>query len=309
MSGCNLTGGFGLMVQGLLFTICGMALLYKRHIEKPRRSFLIFTLDLSKQGFAQMSVHFANIFISKTITHECSSYLFISTFDTIFGLILNYLLLMVVNKIADTYGFKHLLSGNYFSDPNAPNVPGKDVLQNDPHAHDKQLKDIKINYKIWFSQVLMWVFIVLSSKVVLYMCEIRLQVMIDIIHNLLEALPMNVKIVFVLVIAPAIMNCVLVWIQDNLLKKSKFTQEERENLYNFFYEGESIFGDESQICKAQTSGTTADTGKEMSFENSNGYNENMTRNDLESPELQLNASLTHEMQVDKDDKDQTTLKS
>lgn len=242
---CNLVGTLGIVIQITLMLVCCVALLYKRHIEKPKRSFLVFFLDLSKQGFAQVSVHFVNIVISTKTKHECSSYLFISTFDTFVGLGVNYVLLKAVSWLAEMYGISYLLSGNYFADPNPL---GKEII--DSQADSRILKKMRVDYKVWGMQAFMWCSIVLTSKLIMYAVEIRLELCIYLIHLLLSVMPGVVKIVFVLVVAPAILNCVMVWIQDSLLKKNKFTEEEKDNLYNFFYEGEDLFDNDTASFKA-----------------------------------------------------------
>ena len=49
---CNLVGPFGLAIQASLFFICTIMMLYKRSVEVPKRGFLIFSLDVSKQAVA-----------------------------------------------------------------------------------------------------------------------------------------------------------------------------------------------------------------------------------------------------------------
>lgn len=255
MTSCNLVGPLGVMIQLSLFVICLFALLYKRQVEKPRRSLVVFFLDLSKQGFAQMAIHCLNILISKSTKYECASYLFISGFDTFVGLVVNYYLLLVVNRVVNTYELHHLLSGNYFTEENPL---GREMIGSDFGAVPASQTDIKsqslsnvakgskilaVNYSIWASQVLVWVSIVLTSKFILYYIEIHLIFMVEFFHKVLQVLDPTLKIILVLVIAPACFNCLMVWIQDNLLKKNDFSQEEKDLLYNFFYEGEDLFND------------------------------------------------------------------
>lgn len=216
---------------------------------------LVFFLDLSKQGFAQMSIHCLNIVISKSTKYECASYLFISGFDTFVGLVVNYYLLLAVNRFVNTYELHYLLSGNYFTEENPL---GKEMIVAEIGAVPASLKDTKsqsltnaakgsrilaVNYSIWASQVMVWVAIVLTSKCILYFMEIHLTFSIEFFHRILSVLDPSVKIIFVLVIAPAFFNCLMVWIQDSLLKKTDFSQEEKDLLYNFFYEGEDLFND------------------------------------------------------------------
>lgn len=240
LSHCNLVGPFGLIVQGTLFFVCTLAMLYKRSIERPKRGFLIFTLDISKQAIAQMMIHFLNIAISKSSGgHECSWYLFISTFDTFFGLLVNWIMLKSVSWLAEKFNAKHLLSGNYFKDQ-----PANDDAVADESS--SRQKGIKIDYGIWSGQLLTWCTIVLMSKMLLYYFELQFAFMVTPIHAILTIFPTRLKILLVLVVIPAFLNCLMVWVQDNLLKKSTFSDEEREVLYSQFYENESMFdGDDT----------------------------------------------------------------
>lgn len=241
---CKLVGQLGIVIQVSLLLICSMALLYKRQIEIPRRSFLIFSLDLGKQGVAQMCVHLTNVLISSNKKYECATYLFISTFDTFVGLGVNLILLKMVTWAAESYGMKTFLTGDYFKNPNPLN---KEVIENDVHSEMKSMGRYKmsVDYQVWSVQVGVWCAIVLVSKFVMYLAEVRLDFAIYLIHLLLESLPNTIKIILVLVVVPACLNCVMVWIQDSLLKKKKFTEEEKECLYNFFYEGEDLFDDDT----------------------------------------------------------------
>ena len=262
-SQCNLVGTLGIAIQLTLMLVCCVALLYKRHIERPRRSFLVFFLDLSKQGFAQTAVHFANIAISTQTKHECSSYLFISTFDTFVGLGVNFLLLRAVSWLAEANGISYLLSGNYFADPNPL---GKEVIE----SPDGRLpRKMRVDYRVWGVQTFMWCAIVLTSKLLMYAAEVRLPLCVLLVHLLLSAMPGPLKIVFVLVVAPAALNCVMVWVQDSLLKKSKFTEEEKDNLYNYFYESENLFDADTVSIKPHSGRldeSRASTRESPSFE-------------------------------------------
>lgn len=55
--------------------------------------------------------------------------------------------------------------------------------------------------------------------------------------------PDHVKVILVLVVIPLIFNCGAIWIQDNLLMKTEFTEEEKHNLYNVFYQTEDMMGE------------------------------------------------------------------
>lgn len=232
---CNLFGRFGILVQLTLFAVCSLALLIKKHREKPRRKFMIFSLDLGKQFIAQIMIHCLNLCISYNVQHECSEYLFISTFDTVFGLVMNFLLLKIFNWIAVFNNLSYLVSGNYFTE----SEPLSEEIDKNTEKLN-QFRPVFINYRLWFLQAMVWCSIVLISKILMLIAEMRLQIIVDLFHWMLKPLPTSAKIIFVLMIAPSAMNATMVWIQDNLLKKSNFDLDvEKQIDLSQFYEDEN----------------------------------------------------------------------
>ena len=239
-SECNLFGRLGIWVQIILFWVCSLALLFKRQKERPRRKFLIFTLDTSKQMIAQITVHFLNIFISHQVQHECSEYLFVSTFDTIFGLIVNYVLLKIFNWFAELNDMTYLVAGNYFEEIS---TPAEEANLDAVSQGSLKARSMVVNYRLWLAQTMVWCTIVFLSKLLMYMAEMRLQIMVDICHIFLLPLPTPIKIVFVLIIMPAVLNATMVWVQDNLLKRKQATSEqELKEHFSQFYEEDDVVG-------------------------------------------------------------------
>lgn len=242
---CHLMGSFGVTVQLSLFMFCLSALWIKRNIEKPRRKLAIFMLDIGKQVIAQTLVHFVNIWISAETNYECASYLFVSTFDTFGGLFLNYLILSLLNRWFKSANLSFLLSGNYFSEESKDNasqmLDGCQVAKNDK---------VYISYGTWTLQALVWCLVVLSSKFIMYLAEVKMNLAVLAIHDMLRWLPEDLKIVFVLVVAPALLNALVVWIQDNLLKKKVFSQDEKELLMMFYEDHDHPCADNSRAEEA-----------------------------------------------------------
>ena len=126
---CSLFGFFGWFVQALLCLGSGLPLLYKWWHEKPRRTFLTFIVDSSKQVSGNVGIHFINLALSSALARhvheidscgddECLWYFLTFTLDCVLGLPLNYLLLTIVLKnVADRYHWKPLQGfGNYGTD-------------------------------------------------------------------------------------------------------------------------------------------------------------------------------------------------
>jgi hypothetical protein len=82
-----------------------MSLIYKRQTESPRRPFDVWFMDVSKQGFSSVLVHFWNIGLSiifanlssndNRASDECAFYFINFLLDTFVGVFLVWLLLKV----------------------------------------------------------------------------------------------------------------------------------------------------------------------------------------------------------------------
>ena len=55
---CELLRMFGFFIQFLLGVICFSVLVIKRQLESPKRSLLVWLLDISKQGISTLILHF-----------------------------------------------------------------------------------------------------------------------------------------------------------------------------------------------------------------------------------------------------------
>ena len=149
-SHCELLGFWGIVVQALMLCICLSALLVKRYLETPRRKWLIFILDVTKQGASLIMVHFINLFFSvfygnKTHSDQCTWYLTSILIDTTFGILVNWTLLKLVQSLLNGENSKSLKSGNYFK-----KVPIIDKYE--------------IDYSAWFKQTLIWITIFAIMK-------------------------------------------------------------------------------------------------------------------------------------------------
>ncbi|EGF98913.1 uncharacterized protein MELLADRAFT_76003 [Melampsora larici-populina 98AG31] len=104
---CALLGPFALAIQGLMACIVLGSLLVKRHREKPKRKYRIWTADVSKQVIGQAFVHSLNILIAASIAslpskgNPCALYFMNIFIDTTLGV---FILLLILRFLT------HLLS-------------------------------------------------------------------------------------------------------------------------------------------------------------------------------------------------------
>lgn len=210
-----LKGSFAIVVQALIGSLCVLTLLVKRYTEHPRRDWLIWLLDVTKQSMGATLGHFANIIFSMmmftstaaaAISEEsqssdeclwyCLSFLVDSTLGVLSNIILLTLLEGYVKKSCSDYTQRVVL-GDYGN---------------------------PISFKIFFIQLSLWLAIVFVGKsmtVILQVQWISLlnSIMVMIFHNLQRS--PQAELIVVMIIIPGIINTVQFWITDMFLKRSE----------------------------------------------------------------------------------------
>ncbi|KAA1106571.1 hypothetical protein PGT21_036270 [Puccinia graminis f. sp. tritici] len=102
---CSLLGPFSILIQAIMAFIILASLLYKRHREKPKRKYHIWTADVSKQVIGQAFVHMLNIFISDSMAslpskgNPCALYFMNIFIDTTIGVFVLFLALNTITKL------------------------------------------------------------------------------------------------------------------------------------------------------------------------------------------------------------------
>ncbi|MBW0509564.1 hypothetical protein O181_049279 [Austropuccinia psidii MF-1] len=103
---CSLLGPFAILIQAIMALIILVSLLVKRHREKPKRKYQIWTADVSKQVIGQAFVHLLNIFISAIMAqlpsggNPCALY-FINIFiDTTIGVFVLFITLNLLTHLS-----------------------------------------------------------------------------------------------------------------------------------------------------------------------------------------------------------------
>ena len=210
-SGCKLVGSLFTDGVQLLLGLCAfMSLLIKWRCENKenRRSLKIFLLDGSKQGISSLFAHIANMVIamglSKMVlnTDQCAWYFVSYLMDTIMGVSLAYLLLKYLTFQANKRNWEKLKeSGDY-----------------------GPIDDTREMLKYWAIQLFTWIGIIFFSRLftglVLIIFRMGFADIANGIAFLFKDNP-NLLLIIVMVVCPGIINLFQVWIQDNILKKSK----------------------------------------------------------------------------------------
>tara|TARA_B100001248_G_C27278977_1_gene406732 strand:- start:150 stop:887 length:738 start_codon:yes stop_codon:yes gene_type:complete len=207
---CHLLGGIEQnLVQGACLLLGFGTLLLKQKVSsKTKRSWKVWFMDVSKQGFSGAAAHIGGMVNAKILlssgSHgdECSWYLISFTFDTFCGVLLGYIML------------------NYMLQPCAKRLRWTSLEESGNYIN---YVTNEVSCLIWFKQMLSWVIITIIARAMvggfLYVNEFWLG---DISLSLSEVFECNQHVFLVLVMlgGPLILNGLQLWIQDTFLKES-----------------------------------------------------------------------------------------
>lgn len=193
-------------VQAILALIALLSLYLKRHFERPKRTFITWFLDTSKQGIGAVYAHVSNMLIASVISDisygfelkdECAWYAISFLVDTSIGLIFSLILLGILNGEAKKRGWKTLEHNG---------------------AYDGQESD---RYKIWWHQVLAWIVILTIVRGLNMLFIWALSPFLaragDFLFEPIQG-DIRFELLFVMIIFPGILNLFYFWIADHHLK-------------------------------------------------------------------------------------------
>jgi len=197
---CNLTDSFGFMVQFILAAVAFSILVLKRYREPKyeRRSFLVWSLDISKQAIGAGFIHFFNVAASSLIFKNqdaCALYFVNMFIDVTVGLLILYLLISLSRFLLKDPSYSWLKSGEYGNPPQA---------------------------KAWLAQCGIYLAIMVIQK--LLVCPLVLLPFWNKFRNFLFS-PLKghgkLELVVVMLIVPFFVNVFMFWVQDNILMRHK----------------------------------------------------------------------------------------
>lgn len=201
---CTLiTTTFDYCVQGVLGILALASLWIKfRIFDTKIRSLHTWALDTSKQALGGCLVHFVNIGMSKALheyiqeeslqADECDFYLINLALDTIVGLALIYIMFELYETIVHNVFHLNVAEMGDYGDPP--------------------------KYSVWAFQLFVYMAVILSTKLCIFMVELWFVREFDKIgHVLLYPLDLmpRIKLVVVMVIAPLVLTSVQFWAIDN----------------------------------------------------------------------------------------------
>ncbi|KDO35089.1 hypothetical protein SPRG_01154 [Saprolegnia parasitica CBS 223.65] len=197
-----LTDGFARFIQVLL-GFCAMGVLYvKRELEQPKRSFNVWTYDVSKQGIGALMIHMLNILLSIFLTRrsdvsddECAIYFMTFLMDATLGTLLVLILLRQMKKLATRLQWTSIMHSGEYGDPPS--------------------------FRIWLKQLLAYVVLLLTMKVLvlllLYAAYKQLAALATSAFAVF-AHHRHLELVLVMILGPCAINVIQFWVLDNVLK-------------------------------------------------------------------------------------------
>lgn len=219
---CEILGVVGLIVQAALGLLSFAALLVKRYFEHPKRTWLIWVLDTSKQVFSAALSHCMNMLLAIMLSggskaDNCDWYFITTVSDVFIGIFLAFLILRGIEKLGGHYSIAALNTGVYIKS-------SAKVLDVDNFVPEKQEEVEEIDYKVYLIQLLIWGAIVCIVKVFLFVFQrllyYNLEILTTVLFGWLNIYP-NLKLILIMVLLPLIFNSLQFWIQDNILKSDK----------------------------------------------------------------------------------------
>jgi len=200
-----LSGTFALLIQGLLASVCLLTLALKRHSERPQRDLVTWGFDVTKQGCGSSLGHFGNIclsiYVSRTVgggaesQSECAWYLASYLTDCSLGLAMNIGLLQIAETILRIH---------------APSVRLGD------YGHPPRISS-------FYPQLLLWLVIIIVSKVVILTLLIQASqpldsVLDDLFDRFFRPTGPRVELFLVMILIPGFLNIFQFWVTDGCIK-------------------------------------------------------------------------------------------
>lgn len=201
----DMDDNFTAFVQGLLAALALASLYLKRMNESPRRKFMTWWLDVSKQGIGASYAHCLNMIIAAVISDnvrgeyvlddQCAWYAINFIIDTTLGLFLSVVFLRLLNQVATKRHWGSLINTGVYV--------GEDAMLH------------------WLHQLFSWVAILSVVKLlltfILWLFSPLLAVVGDYLFKPLQS-NIRVELLFVMIIFPGFLNIFYFWIADGYLK-------------------------------------------------------------------------------------------
>ncbi|KAJ1885200.1 hypothetical protein LPJ66_010236 [Kickxella alabastrina] len=229
---CRLVGPFSLAVQTIVGTLGFSTLVIKRHFEKPRRPWLVWSFDVSKQVIGGSMMHMSNLLVAalsgrgpegENMTNPCSWYVLNLTLDCTLGVLIVTGFLTLYGNIAQRLQITGLESG-YYGDPP--------------------------NWRRWIKQASIFCASMVSMKLTVILLIALMPFLVAIGDGILKPVQMlhspHFEIIFVMAIWPLTLNIFESWVLDQFIKR-KLNHRDAASVH---VHGAMLAGDEDSLHDA-----------------------------------------------------------
>ena len=198
---CRVLGGvFSFVVQAALAAICLAVLLFKRWRENPRRPWLVWCFDLSKQVFSSGLQHLANLVFGVVLARDgassqCAWYFVLYVITSTAAVFVVAAGMAAMNWVVRRYDLTMLRTGEYGSPP---------------------------SWRPWLAQLLVWGAIGIGEKLLTtFTLVVPFRHPLGRLAHWLEGplLPYpHYELIIVMVVTPVLLNVISVVVFDNIMK-------------------------------------------------------------------------------------------
>jgi len=227
----DLTKPYAIILQLVLGILAFCVLILKRFCEneETQRTWLIWTLDTSKQGINMLTMHILNIIISdfniqKSSNDPCTYYLASFILDTTIGLIIIWGCLKTLEMLIVKF---NILGGYKFGEYKTATL--------DQTTDEDTGRRMPFSIRIWLLQTSCYLMVTVFEKV----CTVGILSIYG-MESVFKAIAVlltkwvdnkDVEVGLTLFIIPLLLNCFMFWVVDNILMKavSRFRHDSLEN--------------------------------------------------------------------------------
>lgn len=203
---------FTIFVQMMLAMFALGSLWFKRMFETPKRRFMTWFYDVSKQGVGACYAHVLNMVIASVISRntrgetelkdQCAWYGMSYLIDTTLGLVLAVAFVKLLDHLANKYDWPSLKKSGVY------------------HGED--------GWVHWIHQLLAWLFILTIVKMFVYLFMWGFSEQLAVVGGILFAVFENnirFELLFVMIFFPGFLNVIYFWIADSYLQaKAEHTE-------------------------------------------------------------------------------------
>jgi len=291
MGKCGVVPGvFGVAVQGSLLAVCVATLATKYFyferlkVDAERRSAARFLFDSSKQVGGAMLVHIMNLALSEFLgTHlsrqnsdECMWYFVEIMVDTTLGVYVEFRLVHVVYEVLRRFVDPSFLEQGCVSEQTSGG--GQPLFDRPAPAtqlplHLQSALTVpylgRVLWKVYLLQLLHWLIVVACMKFVMSGFIVVFSPQLLIFGGVLDPLDSHarMKLVFVMLLTPTIMNGVQFWLQDNIFVSLSAKHDELEAVEHGLAGGgvpDVLSDSEAEKLQRETAQMRRDFNREMS---------------------------------------------